>query len=491
MIKIVVNLESYNYLFVGFLLKYKNCGFYKNCRNLYTKMNPYHRSSSRTRNSGESINSAEDNPFVSNEVKSNKPIFLAAHSFMKYSNPTTISTKEEEESPTKLNEKFESIRIPFSSMKANSILSLPIGGETAFKSAIEEPEDEYKNNYAEYADAYAEPKNNELEIKDEGKFGIELKDNKIEKKINFKFNLVIILMLLVLIILTTVLSSFPVFTCNDSNRICLPQLTIKLTDKSSAAKTALLTVREALKVLSYLAIDFGDNDNEIINKSLDSYYENKVIDAFSVNTIYELNFLGYCRLTNKDLKYFCMKSYGFDLLSVFVRDAGVQLGELTKTNLSIMGDSFAIAYELAINGFNKLVNKEGGNNEYINWAILLEKFSKGLGFLSLTQFIFDNILILLIILILAGIKYNFNKLIKVNILIITIIGFLNLLNSFLISSLTLEYILKLKELSESVGIADVTTGWGFVMIWISFLFHSIELIFIILIANLYRKEILY
>lgn len=297
-----------------------------------------------------------------------------------------------------------------------------------------------------------------------------------------------------------IFSSFPLFTCQHPSQVCYPQLTVQLTDKSPAAKSALVTVKEALKVLTYLAIDFGDSTSELdmINNKLDSYYQDKIIDTFSVNTIYQLNFLGYCRLGSKNRRNFCMRSYGLDLLAIFVRDAGVQLGELTRTNVDIMGDSFAIAYELAISAFNQFTNKENHSVEYIDYAILLQKFSKGLGFLTVSQFGIGSILLLLTVGLMI-LKYNFglksfnpskNYFLKKCILISMVsLSFLNLFTGFLICSLTFEYVLRLSEVGQSVGIANVNRAYGFSFIWLTLMFQVFSCCSTVYLANGFRRRV--
>ncbi|CCH45752.1 Spore membrane assembly protein 2 [Wickerhamomyces ciferrii] len=309
------------------------------------------------------------------------------------------------------------------------------------------------------------------------------------------------ILLVVLLCVCLVLNSFPLFTCHHTNSICFPQLTIQLTDKSPAAKNALLTVREALKVITYLAIDFGDNTSELdmINTRLDSYYQNKVIDTFSVNTIFHLNYLGYCREGYRHGKNFCMRSYGLDLLSVFVRDAGVQLGELTKTNVDIMGDSFAIAYELAISGFNEFSNNEQHESvEYINYAILLQKLSKGLGFLTVSQFSVNCALLLGSLLLVLFKNTSIGKKMKLSTThrvrkwlaaLMVSLSFINLLIGFLMCSLTFEFILRLSEIGQSVGIANVNRALGFSFIWISFVLQIFNTSFIVCLANGLRKNV--
>ncbi|KAH3683707.1 hypothetical protein WICPIJ_005326 [Wickerhamomyces pijperi] len=315
---------------------------------------------------------------------------------------------------------------------------------------------------------------------------------------------VVIWAMIFILIGQAVISSLPVFTCTEATGLCVPQLTIQLVDKSPAAKAAILTVREALKVLSYLAIDFGDstNDIDLITNRLDSYYQSKVIDTFNVNTIYQLNFLGYCRISALDSELFCMRSYGFDLIQVFVRDAGVQLAALTNTNIDIMGDSFAIAYELVITGFNELVShSEGseGSPDYVKYAILLQKFSKGLGFMSVLSFVINLTLLLQVVTILslylsrnrlasyrAAVRH-FKKWLFIG---MNILEFLNIVVGFLICSLTLEFFFKINDIGSTVGIAVVNTGPGYVLLWLSFFFQFITFAICVYLTNEYRKGVL-
>lgn len=107
--------------------------------------------------------------------------------------------------------------------------------------------------------------------------------------------------LMIFVLGSATLDSIPILTCNGTIDVCFPQLKVQLIDKSPVAIRTLTTVKEALKVLSYLALDFGDTNSELdlINDSLDSYYQEKVIDTFSVDTTYLINPLGYCRHSKK------------------------------------------------------------------------------------------------------------------------------------------------------------------------------------------------
>lgn len=299
------------------------------------------------------------------------------------------------------------------------------------------------------------------------------------------------LALLALILILAICLSFaclPLFTCILSEGMCIPQISIQLSDSAPLSKSALSTVRELFKVLSYVAMDFGDTKGEIdmLNTKFEDYYNNSVIDTFSEDTVYRLNFWGYCRMSPRDEGYFCMKSYGFDLLGIFVRDAGVQFAELTNTNVNIMGDSFAIAYELAIGGMSQLVSQGDNDGSMLDYAILLQKFSKGMASLVALQFLLDSLLLLgsfITLVLLRGFKSWSKKLV----VSMTCCSFVSLLTAFFVCSLTYQYVLKISQLAQSLGILIVAVDMGFKMIWVHLLFEVVSSCLVVCLANVYRK----
>lgn len=294
-----------------------------------------------------------------------------------------------------------------------------------------------------------------------------------------------------------VLSSFPVFSCNHTGELCLAPVTIRLTDKTESAKSTMQTIREALKVLTYIVIDFGDThgDSDKMSNRMEDYYHNNVIDSFDVNTVYDLNILGYCRTSENGSK-FCMRSYGFDLISVFIRDAGVQLGELTKTNVGIMGDSFAMLYELAIAGFNELVIREDGEGEYVDHAILLQKFSKGMGFMSVTQLVIDCVLLIVAVTLLTLVlkskqtdkKSSVYTLKKMSLIMAILLSFLGITTALLVLSFTNQFYVLLSDLTTAVGIAEVVINDGFALLWFLLLIQVIVTTLVVYVANCFRKD---
>jgi hypothetical protein len=293
------------------------------------------------------------------------------------------------------------------------------------------------------------------------------------------------------------LSCFPLFTCTSSDGICLPQVSIQLTDSVPASKSALATVRELFKVLSYLAMDFGDAKGEIdtLNTQFEDYYKNHVIDTFNEDTIYRLNFWGYCRMSPSDSEYFCMKSYGFDLLGVFVRDAGVQFAELTGTNVGIMGESFAITYELAVSGFNQLISHNDDEEETVtmlDYAILLQKFSKGMACLTGMQFLFNSTLLACAfsLLVIMFVNRNCYTSKKYTVIGMTVLSFITIFTGFLICSLTYQYVLKIADLAQNAGIAMVAIDSGYKMIWINCGIEALSCCIVVYLANIFRKKLM-
>ncbi|KAH3675151.1 hypothetical protein WICMUC_002807 [Wickerhamomyces mucosus] len=332
----------------------------------------------------------------------------------------------------------------------------------------------------------------------------EISDKKLlHKELNVCQNLpkliIPIIMLMILLSILIILTSLPIFTCVDPNGLCVPQLEIQLVDKSPAAKATFLTVKEALKVLSYLALDFGGDNrhSDLLNSSLDSYYESKIIDTFNVNTVYKLNFLGYCRQSANNVDLFCMRSYGFDLIQVFARDTGAQLGKLTNTNIDIMGDSFAIAYELVIAGMSEMDIFGEEATEYVKYAILLQKFSRSLGLLNLTNFIINVILLTNLVLILTILLSKIQKkshkdclqhMKRYIFIMMMSLQFIGLVIGFLICSLTLEFFVKIHKLGSSLGIAIVSAGKGYFFIWCVFALQLLSSGILIYLLNHVRKD---
>lgn len=326
------------------------------------------------------------------------------------------------------------------------------------------------------------------------------------KRKNKGFTLLVLVLLIIVSMFSSIFSALPITTCSSRsfNNICLPQVSIQLTDSAPASKSALATVRELFKVLSYLALDFGDTKGEIdyLNTKFEDYYKNNVIDTFSEDTIYRLNYWGYCRMSTRDSDYFCMSSCGFDLLGVLVRDAGVQLAELTGTNVEIMGDSFAMTYEFAVSGFNQLINRDTNGSgddstgSMLEYAILLQKFSKGAACLVMIQHV-CNCLQLLCALILGVLMFldidrknvgDWKK--KYTVVSMTVFSFVSVFVGLLVCSLTYQYVLKITELAQNAGIAHVMFDSGYSMIWGNFGLEVVGCCLVVYMANAYRKRVL-
>lgn len=326
--------------------------------------------------------------------------------------------------------------------------------------------------------------------------------NKGKGKPSLWLSFVFVVMFLILAT-SVLLSCVPFLTCttNAPSGVCIPQVSIQLADSAPASKSVLSTVRELFKVLSYFLMDFGATTAEIdlINTQIDDYYRVNAIETFNEDTVYRLNYWGYCRLAPSDYSYFCMNSYGFDLLAVLIRDAGVQLAALTGTNVEIMGDSFALTYELAISSFNKLlgVEDESDTASVLDYAILLQKFSKGIACLTALHHAFEDFqlvsfMALAIMFMMGGADSGgqTKRWKKLSVISLLTASFLSVFTGFLVCSLTYQYVVKITDLATSAGIAMVSIDTGYTMIWTNLLADVIACIIVIYLANLFRKKML-
>ncbi|ODV94441.1 hypothetical protein PACTADRAFT_51277 [Pachysolen tannophilus NRRL Y-2460] len=340
--------------------------------------------------------------------------------------------------------------------------------------------------------------------------------SKKKKKSGKKFFFISFLLLLVLYLIPLKLAIFAP-TCRSSNGFCFPQLTVQLDDSSSEAEAALSSARDLLKVVSYIAIDLGtpiQNSNGDLEISMNNNANKKkiilgnqgnyltsddylnTIDTFSVENIYNLNFLGYCRENLLNGATFCSKSHnGLDILSTLIRDAGIQLAKISKQeNYGDMGDSFAVAYQVGLSNFasaNEIRNDNSNSNratlQLLNQARLLNKIGVILPMLTLVQFgisIFNSIYMTILFLAncFSNLKFfNTSKNLKKHLGILLIFEFTVLVLCFLISATEFEYIYKLSIVGHNTGIAIVRFGWGAYLLWFNLLSTIVGWLLLILL----------
>ncbi|CAI4047655.1 hypothetical protein SKDZ_13G0700 [Saccharomyces kudriavzevii ZP591] len=171
---------------------------------------------------------------------------------------------------------------------------------------------------------------------------------------------------LLVLSLSQFLLYLPTTTCTSSKglRLCAPQFTITVIGGSSTANEFIASVREFLRLISYLTIDMGWS-NEFTDPSV--YEDENLVDTFQPDKIFELNYFGFCKRSNKS-KIYCTsnENYGMDVLEVLVRDVGIQLGNISTTRSNEtkkFGDSLVLTYRLALTSIRDFLkhDKHSGN----------------------------------------------------------------------------------------------------------------------------------
>lgn len=142
-------------------------------------------------------------------------------------------------------------------------------------------------------------------------------------------------------------------SCREDFPLCLPQVTLKITDQTTEAKKSLATIREGLKMASYMATDFGV-PSELTS---DADYLN-TIDTFSTDNLFKFGYSGFCRYDPHTLMEYCINAIGLDVVSCIVTDVGLQLGSLHHSNDSMeTGRSLASMYLNVLRLFDEFYYK--------------------------------------------------------------------------------------------------------------------------------------
>ncbi|KAL3240415.1 Sma2p [Nakaseomyces bracarensis] len=226
--------------------------------------------------------------------------------------------------------------------------------------------------------------------------------------------------LLFFLAITQLLLYLPDFSCSVSVGLplCTPQFQVSIVTGTRPTQDFVTSVRQFLKLVSYLAIDMG------WSKYLESahiYNDENLVDTFNPNNGFSINYFGYCKSTD-GRRVYCISNSdnGMDILGILVRDVGIQLGKLSpqyETNSRLLGDSLVLTYHLAVsslrsilrsnryknNAFSKLLF-EGDSNHIRNYskgvglAFILTMTNKGMFYIHLAEIVLSGIFVLSILL---------------------------------------------------------------------------------------------
>ncbi|CCE91673.1 Sma2p TDEL_0D00890 [Torulaspora delbrueckii] len=175
------------------------------------------------------------------------------------------------------------------------------------------------------------------------------------------FKRLIVWIILFVIALTQLLLYIPNFSCRGSSA-CLDQFNFSIIGSSSVTQDFINSIKEFLKLLSYLAIDMGWSRD--LTDS-DIYREEKLVDTFDSENVYKVNYFGYCKKRHGERLY-CVQNWGsgMDVLGILVRDIGIQLGMLSASHQNdtrLLGDSMVLTYHLALSSLRRFLRGDQGN----------------------------------------------------------------------------------------------------------------------------------
>lgn len=159
-------------------------------------------------------------------------------------------------------------------------------------------------------------------------------------------------------------------TGEDSLPYCTPQFKFELMDDSTLGQELINSAREFLRLLSYLTIDMGWTSNDIIKYNQtygtdDIYAEEHLVNTFHKGNYFKVNYNGYCKYSkNKYItkkKCYSNENNGMDIITVLMRDIGIQLGELSSLNKNEtlkLGNSVVYTYKLATRSLFHFIRKD-------------------------------------------------------------------------------------------------------------------------------------
>ncbi|CDK24147.1 unnamed protein product [Kuraishia capsulata CBS 1993] len=289
-------------------------------------------------------------------------------------------------------------------------------------------------------------------------------------------------------------------SCQSSSSYCIPQLSMRWMDSDSNTHAAFSSARDAASLLGYLAEDLSsDNDDdtstlqELINANKDGDPEGPpsylgTIDTFSLDNVFEIGYWGYCRKNLKTGKSFCNKCMGLDIPSVLVRDAGIQLGDVSNHfNPSVLGKSFVTAYYATLRSLKELPGVAG---EVIRNALLIRNTAIAIAILISAEFVLSSLNMLIFLFLVAMVSFDrsfyFIKARLFATLSVTAgIQFVVMLLGFSIAAGQTEYTYTLSQAVDTSGFASVSYGYGNYIAWAKF--FSSCVVFVSMLAILVKK----
>ncbi|QLL32421.1 hypothetical protein HG536_0C05900 [Torulaspora globosa] len=313
--------------------------------------------------------------------------------------------------------------------------------------------------------------------------------------------------ILLIVALTQLLLYIPILSCRNTGSFCVEQFRFSITGSSAITEEFINSVKEVLKLISYLALDMGWSTG--LTDS-DVYREENLVDTFDSENVYSVNHFGYCKKKHSTILYCAHNGHsGMDVLGILVRDIGIQLGMLSmphQNETTMVGESLVLTYHLGLTSLKKFLKAK--QTSALSKVLLLEdgqaesgkisgasQFARGVALARFLQLANAGVLIMLIneisvsvLCMLAVLVYGITLVLKVKVRIL--ITVLKAAASVLIGiatitfASTLLYFLALKTLEPSGDPLQPATKWdimqlsvgpGFVIGWIRYALQIILL----------------
>lgn len=164
----------------------------------------------------------------------------------------------------------------------------------------------------------------------------------------------------------------PNFSCMVSTGVplCTAQFNFSIVGTSNITRDFIDSIREFLRLISYLALDMGwvgATDPKFYN-------EENLVDTFDPDNVYKVNFFGYCKKNGYHRAY-CVQNgnSGMDILSVLVRDVGIQLAKLSSfpaNNTKVLGESLVLTYHLSLSSLRRFLKGDSRNSNAFSKILL-------------------------------------------------------------------------------------------------------------------------
>lgn len=132
---------------------------------------------------------------------------------------------------------------------------------------------------------------------------------------------------LIFLVLLFLVSYWFLFSCSKIVPRGPPSFQLKIQSDTIFAKNAFQLIQQGLKFATYLSNDL----NIYMNKTISETYLQR-LDSVYDDTLYQFNVFGFCRRNELTKIKNCYNGDGINVVTSFIQDLGMQLGNLTNQN---------------------------------------------------------------------------------------------------------------------------------------------------------------